>query len=62
MIESGQTVTFEDNRFNYDEPRFITLETLARKIVAIITIHKPYTEAIFPQNEKKSYKPKRVTL
>jgi uncharacterized DUF497 family protein len=37
VIESGQTVTFEDNRFDYDEPRFITLGMLAGKIVAIVT-------------------------
>ena len=25
VIESGNTVTFEDNRHDYDEPRFIHL-------------------------------------
>ena len=37
VIESEQTVTFEDNRFDYDEPRFITLGMLGGKIVLIVT-------------------------
>jgi len=37
VIESGQTVTFEDNRFEYDEPRFITLGMLGGVVVVIVT-------------------------
>ncbi len=37
VIESGQTVTFEDNRFDYDEPRFITLGILGEAVVFIVT-------------------------
>ncbi len=37
VIESGQTVTFEDNRFEYDEPRFITLGMLHGEVVVIVT-------------------------
>ena len=37
VIESGQTVTFEDNRYDYDEPRFITLGNLNGSIVVIVT-------------------------
>lgn len=30
VIESGQTVTFEDRRFDYSEERFVTLGPAAR--------------------------------
>ena len=37
VIESGATVTFEDRRFDYGEPRFITLELLRGTVVVIAT-------------------------
>ncbi len=37
VIESGQTVTFEDRRFDYGETRFITLGPLGDLLVAIVT-------------------------
>ncbi|MDP2883360.1 MAG: BrnT family toxin [Azonexus sp.] len=37
VIESGQTVTFEDRRFDYDEQRFITLGVLREDVVVITT-------------------------
>jgi uncharacterized protein len=37
VIESGQTVTFEDRRFDYDEERFVTLGPLHDQLVAIVT-------------------------
>jgi len=37
VIESGRTVTFEDRRFGYDEPRFITLGLLRADVVVIAT-------------------------
>jgi hypothetical protein len=37
VIESGKTVTFEDNRFDYDEQRFITLGLLRQEVVVIVT-------------------------
>jgi uncharacterized DUF497 family protein len=37
VIESGQTVTFEDRRFDYGEERFVTLDTLRDTLVAIVT-------------------------
>jgi uncharacterized protein len=37
VIESGETVTFEDHRFEYDEPRFITLGVLNGVVVYIVT-------------------------
>ncbi len=37
VIESGQTVTFEDRRFNYGEQRFVTLGPLDKTLVAIVT-------------------------
>ena len=37
VIESGQTVTFEDRRFDYSEERFVTLGPLGESLVAIVT-------------------------
>ena len=37
VIESGQTVTFEDRRFAYGEARFVTLGPLGDVLVAIAT-------------------------
>ena len=37
VIESGQTVTFEDRRFDYGEERFVTLGALHDTLVAIVT-------------------------
>jgi uncharacterized DUF497 family protein len=37
VIESGQTVTFEDRRFAYGEERFVTLGPLGDVLVAIVT-------------------------
>lgn len=37
LIESGQTVTFEDRRYNYDEQRFITLGVLREEVVVVAT-------------------------
>lgn len=34
VIESGRTVTFEDNRFEYGERRFVTLGILRGRVVA----------------------------
>jgi hypothetical protein len=37
VIESGQTVTFEDRRLDYSEERFVTLGPLGESLVAIVT-------------------------
>lgn len=37
VIESGQTVTFEDRRFDYGEERFVTLGPLHGVLVAVVT-------------------------
>ena len=37
VIESGQTLTFEDRRFDYGEGRFITLGLLGDQVVVIVT-------------------------
>ncbi|PKO85795.1 MAG: hypothetical protein CVU18_18330 [Betaproteobacteria bacterium HGW-Betaproteobacteria-12] len=37
VIESDQTVTFEDRRFDYNEQRFITLGMLRGEVVVIAT-------------------------
>ena len=37
VIESGQTVTFEDRRFEYGEERFVTLGPLDGMLLAVVT-------------------------
>jgi uncharacterized protein len=37
VIESGETVTFEDRRFDYSEERFVTLGPLRGTLVVIVT-------------------------
>ncbi len=37
VIESGETVTFEDRRFEYAEERYLTLGPLKGDIVVIVT-------------------------
>ena len=37
VIESDDNVTFEDNRYDYDELRFITLGVLRNVLVQIVT-------------------------
>jgi uncharacterized protein len=37
VIESTQTVTFEDRRFEYDEQRFVTLGLLNAVLVVVVT-------------------------
>ena len=37
VIESGETVTFEDRRYAYDEARFVTLGMLKGSVVFIVT-------------------------
>ena len=37
VIESGQTVTFEDRRFDYNDERYVTLGLLHDVLVAIVT-------------------------
>jgi uncharacterized protein len=36
-IESNANVTFEDRRFDYGEPRFITLGLLNGEVVVVVT-------------------------
>lgn len=37
VIESGETVTFEDRRFDYDEVRYLTLGVLNGVVVILAT-------------------------
>lgn len=37
VIEGDRTVTFEDRRFEYGEPRFVTLGVLREEVVVIVT-------------------------
>jgi hypothetical protein len=60
VIESGNTVTFEDNRYEYDEPRFITLGNLNGSIVVIVTTESDSEIRIISmrkaeKNEQKIY-------
>lgn len=63
VIESGQTVTFEDRRFAYGEQRFVTLGPLGDTLVVIVTAEAEnhahiismrkadrYEQAIFREN------------
>ncbi|MFI3223098.1 MAG: BrnT family toxin [Methylococcaceae bacterium] len=43
LFFSGMCVTFEDERYGYGEPRFITLGTLEGRIVVVA--HTPRLEA-----------------
>jgi uncharacterized DUF497 family protein len=60
VIESGQTVTFEDRRFDYDEVRYITLGLLQGEVVVIATAETETTIRIISmrkadKNEQKIY-------
>lgn len=60
VIESGNTVTFEDNRYDYDEQRFITLGNLDGSIVVIVTTESDSETRIISmrkadKNEQKIY-------
>lgn len=60
VIESGQTVTFEDSRFEYDEPRFITMGVLNGVVVVIVTTESDTEIRIISmrkaeKNEQKIY-------
>ena len=37
VIESDNAVTIEDNRYDYDEPRFVTLGMLFEQVVVVVT-------------------------
>ena len=37
IIESRRTLTFEDNRFDYGEERFVTMGLLSDVVVVIVT-------------------------
>jgi uncharacterized DUF497 family protein len=60
VIESVQTVTFEDRRFDYGEARFITLGLLHGEVVAIATAETDKTIRIISmrkanKNEQKIF-------
>lgn len=60
VIASGHAVTFEDNRFDYDEPRFITLGMLGETVVVIVTAESDTEIRIISmrkadKNEQKIY-------
>ena len=64
VIESAQTVTFEDNRYDYDEARYITLGLLNGDVVAIVTAETDTTVRIISmrkaeKNEQTIYYEKR---
>ena len=60
VIEGEQTVTFEDRRFDYDEPRFITMGMLSGVVVVIVTTESDTNIRIVSmrkaeKNEQKIY-------
>lgn len=60
VIEGEQTVTFEDKRFDYDEPRFITMGMLNGELVVIVTTESDTNIRIISmrkaeKNEQKIY-------
>jgi uncharacterized DUF497 family protein len=60
VIESGQTVTFEDRRFDYEEPRFVTMGLLDGMVVVIVTTESDTEIRIISmrkaeKNEQKIY-------
>lgn len=60
VIENGQTVTFEDRRFDYGEIRYITLGMLNDVVVIITTTETEKTIHVISmrkadKNEQKIY-------
>ncbi len=60
IIESAATVTFEDRRFDYGEPRFVTLGLLRGEVVVVITAESDLEIRVISmrkadQNEQKIY-------
>ncbi|MDP1605231.1 MAG: BrnT family toxin [Rhodocyclaceae bacterium] len=60
VIESGDTVTFEDRRFDYGEVRYLTLGLLHGEVVIIATAETDKTIRIISmrkaaKNEQKIY-------
>ncbi len=64
VIERGQTVTFEDHRFEYDEPRFVTMGVLNGVVVVIVTTESDTEIRIISMRkaEKMSRKSTSATL
>ena len=59
-IESGKSITFEDNRFYYDEQRYVVMGVLGGDVVVIITTESDTEIRIIPmrkaeRNEQKIY-------
>ncbi len=53
VIESGQTVTFEDRRFDYGEERFVTLGPLDGALVVVVTAERKanrHEQGIYREN------------
>lgn len=60
VIESGDTVTFEDRRFDYGEVRYLTLGLLLGEVVIIATADTDKTIRVISmrkaaKNEQKIY-------
>ena len=58
VIESTQTVTFEDNRFDYGEARYITLGLLHGKVVIIATAETDKTIRIISMRKADKHEQK----
>ena len=58
VIESAQTVTFEDNRFEYGEARYLTLGLLHGVVVIIATVETDKTIRIISMRKADKHEQK----
>ena len=55
VIEGGQTVTFEDNRYDYGELRYITLGLLDGEVVVIASAESETTIRIISMRKAEQH-------
>ena len=58
VIESIQTVTFEDRRFDYGETRYLTLGLLRKVVVIIATVETDKTIRIISMRKADKHEQK----
>ena len=58
VIESAQTVTFEDRRFDYGEPRYLTLGLLHGAVAIITTAETDKTIRIISMRKADKHEQK----
>ncbi len=55
VLTSELAITFEDRRFEYEEPRYITLGPLAETIVVVVTVEHDTTARIISMRKAKPH-------